>query len=232
MVEIKGLEKFAPKDFPGYISSTVFVGGCNFRCPFCHNADLVLNPLSLPSFPLDYLLSYFDSRKGWLEAVCVSGGEPLFHEDVDVFLEVAKDRSLLVKIDTNGAFPERLERLVEKGLLDCVAMDIKAPLGKYKEAAAATVDTDGLVRSIEIIRNSGLDYIFRTTVVPGFLDADDLEEIGHLLKGSELFQIQQFVPKNTLDKKLEKIKPYSRHELEAMAERVNPYFRKVRIEGV
>lgn len=232
MVEIKGIEKFAPIDFPGYISSTVFVGSCNFRCPFCHNADLVLKPQSLPTFPLDYFLSYLDSRKNWLEAVCVSGGEPLLHDELDVLLQIIKDRNLLVKIDTNGAFPEKLEKLIKAGLLDCIAMDIKAPLDKYKKITAVSVDTDNVKRSIEIIQHSGLDYIFRTTAVPGFIDGNDIEEIGRLLEGSKSFQIQQFKPVNTIDKSLEKTKPYSREELQVLADRAGPYFEKVRIEGI
>lgn len=232
MVEIKGIEKFAPIDFPGYISSTVFVGGCNFRCPFCHNAQLVLKPQSLPTFPMDYFLSYLDSRKNWLEAVCVSGGEPLLHDELDVLLQIIKDRNLLVKIDTNGAFPEKLEELIKAGLLDSVAMDIKAPLDKYEKITAVPVDTDNVRRSIKIIQRSGLDYIFRTTVVPGFIDENDIEEIGQLLKGSKSYQIQQFKPVNTLDKTFEKIKPFGREKLQVFADRAGPYFEKVRIEGI
>ncbi|MEE8377646.1 MAG: anaerobic ribonucleoside-triphosphate reductase activating protein [Candidatus Aminicenantaceae bacterium] len=232
MVEIKGIEKFAPIDFPGYISSTVFVGGCNFRCPFCHNAELVLKPQSLPTFPMDYFLSYLDSRKNWLEAVCVSGGEPLLHDELDVLLQIIKDRNLLVKIDTNGAFPEKLEELIKAGLLDSVAMDIKAPLDKYEKITAVPVDTDNVRRSIKIIQRSGLDYIFRTTVVPGFIDENDIEEIGQLLKGSKSYQIQQFKPVNTLDKTFEKIKPFGREKLQVFADRAGPYFEKVRIEGI
>lgn len=232
MVEIKGIEKFAPIDFPGYISSTVFVGGCNFRCPFCHNAQLVLKPQSLPTFPMDYFLSYLDSRKNWLEAVCVSGGEPLLHEELNVLLQIIKDRNLLVKIDTNGAFPEKLEELIKAGLLDSVAMDIKAPLDKYEKITAVPMDTDNVRRSIKIIQRSGLDYIFRTTVVPGFIDENDIEEIGQLLKGSKSYQIQQFKPVNTLDKTFEKIKPFGREKLQALADRAVPYFEKVRIEGI
>jgi pyruvate formate lyase activating enzyme len=232
LVEIKGIEKFAPLDFPGYISSTVFVGGCNFRCPFCHNADLVLNPQSLPSFPMDYLLSFLNSRKNWLEAVCVSGGEPLIHNDLDILLQIIKDRNLLVKIDTNGAFPEKLETLVESGLVDYVAMDIKAPFDKYEKTAGVSVNTENLKRSIQIIRNSSLDYLFRTTAVPGFIDETDIEEIGRILEGARIFQIQQFKPVNTLDKSFEKTKPYSKEELQVFADRAAPYFEKVRIEGI
>jgi pyruvate formate lyase activating enzyme len=232
LVEIKGLEKFAPKDFPGYIVSTVFVAGCNFRCPFCHNADLVLRPDSLPSFPMDYFLSYLDSRKNWLEAVCISGGEPLLQDELDVLLRIIKDRNLLVKIDTNGAFPDRLEKILKQDLLDYVAMDIKSPLDKYEHVTASAVQTDDLMRSIELIKSSGLDYVFRTTAVPGFVDADGIEAIGRLLAGSKFYQIQQFEPLNTLDEKLQEVTPYGKGDLEAMAERVKPYFDQVRIEGI
>ena len=232
MVEIKGLEKFSPIDFPGYISSTIFIGGCNFRCPFCHNADLVLKPQSLPSFPLDYFLSYLDSRENWLEAVCVSGGEPLLHKDLEVLLRIIKDRNLLIKIDTNGAFPEKLEELLKAGLLDFVAMDIKAPLDKYPKVTASKVNRDDLRKSIRLIQESRKDYIFRTTAVPGFIDGDDIEEIGRFLEGSMIYQIQQFKPVNTIDKSLEKIKPYSREELQNLAERAAPFFEQVKIEGI
>ena len=181
---------------------------------------------------MDYFLSYLDSRKNWLEAVCVSGGEPLIHDDLEILLQIIKDRKLLVKIDTNGAFPEKLEKLVKAGLLDYIAMDIKAPLDKYKKVTAVSVNIDNLKRSIHIIQNSNLDYIFRTTAVPGFIDGNDIEEIGQLLKGSTNFQIQQFKPVNTIDKSLEKTKPYGKEELQVFADRAAPYFEKVRIEGI
>ena len=232
MVEIKGLEKFAPKDFPGYIASTVFVPGCNFRCPFCHNAELVLRPDSLPSFPMDYFLSYLDSRKNWLEAICISGGEPLLHDDLEVLLRIIKDRNLLIKIDTNGAFPDRLQKLLEQDLLDYVAMDVKGPLEKYDEITASAVKTENLIRSIDLIKTSGKEHVFRTTVVPGFVDADGIEAIGRMLDGAKFFQIQQFEPVDTLDKSFEKITPYGRGDLDAMVERVKPYFERIRIEGI
>jgi len=232
MVEIKGLEKFAPKDFPGYISSTIFVSGCNFRCPYCHNSDLVLRAASLPSFPLDYFLSFLDSRRGWLEGICVTGGEPLLHEDLEVVLSIIKDRRLLVKIDTNGSFPLRLEKLIDKGLVDYVAMDIKNSLEKYEQTVGVKVKTSDIKKSIEIIRDSGLDYIFRTTVVPDLVEEDDIRKIGQMLKGSKAFQIQQFVPNNTLDELYIKKQPYSNQEIEAMTKIAQTYFEQVKVEGV
>jgi pyruvate formate lyase activating enzyme len=232
LVAIKGLEKFAPRDFPGYLASTVFIGGCNFRCPYCHNADLVLRPDSLPSFPMDFFLGFLESRKDWIEAVCVTGGEPLMHEDIEVLLSLIKERDLLVKIDTNGAFPARLETLMQDKLVDYVAMDVKAPLEKYSDVTLAPVCLEDIRGSISLIRQSNLPSLFRTTVVPGLVGGEDIQEIARLLKGAQAFQIQRFVPNNTLDKDFENKKPFSVEEVKSFAELAKPYFSEVRIEGV
>jgi len=232
LVEIKGLEKFSPKDFPGYISSTVFLGGCNFRCPFCHNSDLVLRPEILPTFPLDYFLSFLDSRKGWLEGICISGGEPLLQDDLETLLILIKDRNLLVKIDTNGSFPSGLENLIRKKLVDHIAMDVKAPLKRYQEVTRATVNEEDIVRSVDIIKNSGLGYVFRTTLVPGLVGPEDIKQICQMLNGAKIFQLQQFVPLNTLDSHYLQKKPYRREEIQGLAKIAEPYFSEVRIEGV
>jgi len=232
LVEIKGIEKFAPKDFPGHISSTVFLGGCNFRCPFCHNSDLVLRPEIIPTFPLDYFLSFLDSRKGWLEGICISGGEPLFHDDLETLLILIKDRNLLVKVDINGSFPSRLEDLIQKKLIDHIAMDVKAPLTRYQEVTRATVNEEDIVRSVDIIRNSGLGYVFRTTLVPGLVGPEDIKKICQMLDGANIFQLQQFVPLNTLDSQYLQKKPYRREEVQGLAKIAEPYFSEVRIEGI
>ncbi|MFB0566273.1 MAG: anaerobic ribonucleoside-triphosphate reductase activating protein [Candidatus Aminicenantaceae bacterium] len=232
MVEIKGLEKFAPKDFPGFISSTVFVGGCNFRCPYCHNSDLVLRPQALPTFPLDYFIRYLDSRRNWLEAICISGGEPLLHEDIEELVFLLKERSLLVKIDTNGAFPSKLENLINEKLIDYVAVDVKAPMEKYRAATGSEVMIEEIARSIEIILNSSVEYIFRTTIVPGLIGPEDIVAISQMLKGSKIFQLQQFLPRDTIDAGYLQKKPYSRQEIQKFAEMAKPYFEEVRIEGV
>lgn len=232
MVAIKGLEKFAPRDFPGYLASTVFIGGCNFRCPYCHNSDLVLRPDSLPSFPMDFFLGFLESRKDWIEAVCVTGGEPLWHEDIEVLLRLIKERNLLVKIDTNGSYPARLEALMQDKLVDYVAMDVKAPLEKYSDVTLAPVSLDDIRNSISLIMQSNLPSLFRTTVVPGLVGGEDIQEIAQLLKGARVFQIQQFVPRNTLDKDFESKKPFSIEEVKSFAELARPYFSEVRIEGV
>lgn len=232
MVEIKGLEKFAPKDFPGFISSTVFVAGCNFRCPYCHNVDLVTAPGRLASIPLDFFLAYLDARKGWLEGVCVSGGEPLLEPDLEELLSGLKARGLLVKIDTNGSFPDRLEELIRAKLVDWIALDVKAPLERYQEVTRSKVKADDIERSLRLIVNSGLEYLFRTTVVPGLVGKDDIARICRWLSGARIFQIQQFSPTNTLDPEFVNIKPYGRDEIQEMADIAKPHFLEVRMEGV
>jgi len=232
VVEIKGLEKFAPLDFPGYISATVFLGGCNFRCPFCHNADLVLRPEAIDTMPLDYFITFLDSRKDWLEAVCVSGGEPLLQDDLEVLLRVIKERNMLVKLDTNGSRPDRLAELVEAGLVDSIAMDVKAPLHRYKQVTRSEVCEDDIARSIELVRTSGLPYTFRTTVVPGLVGEKDLLEIAQMLHRAKCFQIQQFSRRNPVDKIFALVEPYPEEEISRLAGLVRPYFDDVRVQGI
>ena len=199
MVEIKGLEKLAPRDFPGHISATVFTGGCNFRCPYCHNADLVLKPGSLATIPPEVFFEFLDIRRGWLEAVCVTGGEPLMHDDLGDILGTVKERELLVKLDTNGSFPQHLRELISTGLVDFVAMDVKAPIEKYDEAAGGAVDTEAIRESISVLRESGCGHLFRTTVVPGLLQSADIEAIAVMLGEAEEYLLQPFVTGRTLD---------------------------------
>jgi pyruvate formate lyase activating enzyme len=231
LVEIKGIEKFSSRDFPGHISSTVFFGGCTFRCPYCHNSQLVLEPETIQSMAPDYFLSYLDGRKGWLEAVCFTGGEPLLHEDVEDLIRVVRERGLLVKLDTNGSFPDRLEALLALGLIDWVAMDVKAPLERYREVTRSTIDLEKIVRSADLLRASSVRHTFRTTVVPGFVGKEDVVKVGEWLSGAGSYLIQQFVPQTTIDPAFMEIKPFSRTELGEIAEAARPYFKEVRIEG-
>ena len=231
MVEIKGIEKFASRDFPGHISSTVFLGGCNFRCPYCHNAGLVLRPGEIQTIPLDIFLSYLDGRTGWLEGICVTGGEPLLHEDSEDLIRVVKDRGLLVKLDTNGSFPASLGKLLAEGLLDWVAMDIKAPLERYREVTRSNVGLEDIVASVDLLNRSGVRTTFRTTVVPGFVGRRDIVKIGEWLDGAESFLIQSFVPHDTIDPAFMERRVYGRAELEEILEAAKPFFREARIEG-
>lgn len=232
MVEIKGLEKLASKDFPGHISATVFVGGCNFRCPFCHNRELVLHPDKLEAFPLDYFTSFLDSREGWLEAVCVTGGEPLIHEDLDVLLQLIRERGLKIKLDTNGSFPGRLHEVLDRGLADAVAMDIKASKSLYSRACGIKVNLDDIQHSIDLIAQSSLEAMFRTTVVPGIIDEETIIDLGEWLPHNVVFQLQQFSPGNTLKPDFGKIAPYPPSRLREMASAAEKYFSEVRVEGI
>jgi pyruvate formate lyase activating enzyme len=231
VVEIKGIEKFSSRDFPGHISSTIFLGGCTFRCPFCHNAELVLRPETIPSMAADWFLSYLDSRKGWLEGICFTGGEPLLHEDVEDLIRVVRERGLLVKLDTNGSFPDRLEALLALGLVDWVAMDIKAPLDRYRDVTRSTVAVEKIVRSVDLLRSAGIRHHFRTTVVPGLVGKDDVVKIGEWLRGEDRYLIQQFVPQTTIDPAFLEVKPFSRTALEEIVAAAKPYFGEVGIEG-
>jgi pyruvate formate lyase activating enzyme len=192
----------------------------------------VLRPEILPTLPLDYFLSFLDSRKGWLEGICISGGEPLLHDDLETLLILMKDRNLLVKVDTNGSFPSRLEDLIKKKLVDHIAMDVKAPLARYQEVTRAAVNEEDIVRSVDIIKNSGLGYVFRTTLVPGLVGPEDIKKICQMLNGAKIYQLQQFVPLNTLDSHYLQKKPYRREEVQGLAKIAEPYFSEVRIEGI
>jgi pyruvate formate lyase activating enzyme len=231
VVEIKGIEKFSSRDFPGHISSTVFLGGCTFRCPYCHNSQLVLEPEAIPSMSADWFLSYLDGRKGWLEAICFTGGEPLLHEDLEDLIRIVRERGLLVKLDTNGSFPDRLEALLALGLLDWVAMDIKAPLERYRDVTRSAIDVEKIVRSVDLLRGSGIRHHFRTTVVPGLIGLDDIVKIGEWLRGGDRYLIQQFVPQSTIDPAYLEVKPFRRAELEEIVAAAKPYFGEVGIEG-
>jgi len=214
------------------LTATVFLGGCNFRCPFCHNSDLVLRPDSLPDLDWDGFLTFLDERKGWLEAVCVSGGEPLLTPELETLLRAIKERGFLVKLDTNGSLPGRLEDVLASGLVDAVAMDVKAAPGKYWPTVRREVDEEDIRRSAALLRGSGIEHYFRTTAVPGLIAEEDLVAIGRWLEGAELFQLQGFSPRNTLDPEFLGVAPYDKESMEKLAEAVRPFFKEVRLEGV
>ncbi len=179
---------------------------------------------------MGYITDFLDSRRDWLEGICITGGEPLLHSDLADFLSLLKERKLLVKLDTNGSFPSKLEDLIAKNLVDSIAMDVKAPLEQYEDVTRSVVDVNDIRKSIDIIRHSGVDYMFRMTAVPGLIDEAGMRKIGRMLKGSKIFQIQQFVPENTLDPDFEKLKPFKREEIQALGHSIQEFFSEVRIE--
>ncbi len=181
---------------------------------------------------MNYIIHFLDSRKDWLEGACISGGEPLLHDELEVFLSVLKQRKLLIKLDSNGSFPSRLEALIQKNLLDSVAMDVKAPLERYRDVVKSPVNPEDIQASIEIIMNSGVEYMFRTTVVPGLIEAEDITKIGEMLEGAKVFQIQQFSPHNTLERSFEQKKPFPVKDIREMAENAKEFVHEVRFEGI
>lgn len=227
-LKIAGLVRTSAVDYPKNVCSTIFLAGCNFRCPYCHNPELVEVPSNLETISEEEVLNHLKKRKNVLDGLCVTGGEPLLF-DVKNFLGKVKDLGLKAKVDTNGTKPESLKELIDLGLVDYIAMDIKAPLEKYGEVVNTNVDVNDIKESISTIRESGLNYEFRTTVVPTFTSKEDLIKIGELLKGSEKYAIQQFEPTKALDEEVLEIKPYSKDKFKEFGELMEKYFDEVEV---
>jgi pyruvate formate lyase activating enzyme len=220
-MKIVAVQKTSLIDYPDNISSILFLSGCNFRCPYCHNKDLVLD--RLPKLDEEEVIADLKSRKKYIDGVVITGGEPTLYSDLIDLIRKIKEIPLLVKLDTNGGNPDLLEELLSLKLLDYVSMDIKADLENYSKAIGVEIDTDIIKESIYTLKNSKIDYEFRTTVVPPFFNYEIARNIGELIKGSKKYYLQQYVPKNTLDPKFENIKPYPREVLERFAEILKPY---------
>ncbi len=186
---IKGFSGLTLLDFPDTISSIIFIGGCNFRCPICHNPELVLPELlkELPDIDKKDILIEIKKRKGFIDGIVISGGEPLLYDETITLAKEIKDIGLKVKIDTNGSFPERLNKILP--FVDYIAMDIKSSIEKYKEASGIEVDINKILNSIEIVKGFK-DYEFRTTVHPKYVDKEDILKIVELIKGAKRFRIQ------------------------------------------
>ena len=193
-MEIKGLQKLTLLDYPDRIACTVFLGGCNFRCPFCHNGSLVLPDRFGQSISEDELMSFLESRRGRLSGVCISGGEPTLNRDLAEFIKRIKDLSYLIKLDTNGTNPDMLRSLISDGLIDYVAMDIKSSREGYALAVGeCSLDISKIEESADILMRSGLDFEFRTTVVRELHTPSDIESIGKWLGGDEKYYLQSYL---------------------------------------
>lgn len=205
-MKIGGLQRFSLIDYPGKIAAIVFTRGCNFRCPYCYNPELVDPGQFGECIPEEEVFSFLEARRGKLDGIVITGGEPTLQPDLADFIRRARGLGYSVKLDTNGSRPEILEDLIGKKLLDYVAMDLKAPLDpdRYAAAVRAGVDIAALRRSIEIILSSGLKHEFRTTFVKGFLLETDFAKMGKAVKGAEKYAIQKFAPLKTLDPALGK----------------------------
>ena len=192
-MKIKGLQKTTLLDFPEKLACTVFTGGCNFRCPFCHNASLVLRAGEAQEISEADFFNYLSKRKGMLDGVCITGGEPTLCPDLEDFIKKIKKLGLLVKLDTNGTFPEKIESLLDKGLVDYVAMDIKNSKSKYALTAGISEFPDSVEKSISIIINKAPDYEFRTTVVRELHTPQDIAEIAKQISNAKKYFLQSYV---------------------------------------
>jgi pyruvate formate lyase activating enzyme len=221
-MKFSGLQKTSLADFPDRVASVLFTPGCNLRCPFCHNWRIVVEPKP-PFLNEEATLRILDERKGFVDSVVVSGGEPTIHRDLPRFLGKLKDRGFMIKLDTNGFNSQVLEECLP--FVDFVALDVKTSLVKYGRLGAG--DTGEFVRTVEMLKTGEVDYEFRATVVPGFVDAEDVPRIGELVRGARAFVFQQFVAGDTLDKSFGLVKPYSPECIMGFAESMQKYAENV-----
>lgn len=213
---IGGLQKTSLLDFPEKIAAIVFTVGCNFRCGYCHNPELINGEAKI-----EEVFEFLKTRQGKLDGVVITGGEPCLQKDLPEFIKQVKELGFAVKLDTNGSFPEMLEKVLPD--LDYVAMDIKAPLEKYSQIVNVDVDTLKILKSIEVLKNGGVDYEFRTTVVKSQLSFEDFEKIGQLIQGAPRYYLQRFEASKILDKSLENEKTYSTEEFERIIDILKSY---------
>lgn len=224
--DIKGFQEVTLIDWEGKIASVIFLGGCNFRCGFCHSSGLVLGPESIASVPFKEVAAFLREKKGWVDGIVITGGEPTLEgEKLFNLISAVKEEGFLVKLDTNGTGPKVLERLIAAGMPDYISMDIKTQLSpaRYGRAAGVYADIDSIILSKNLILNSALDYEFRTTAVPGVVTASDIIEIAKSIRPAKRYCIQQFVPRDPIDKSFLKTAPYPSEELRRMAALASEY---------
>ena len=229
-MKIKGLQKLTLLDYKGYLAATIFTGGCNFTCPFCHNRDLVLYPNAVPTIPETEVLHYLKERQNRLEAVCITGGEPTLQKDLGNFLEKIKSLGYKIKLDTNGSSPKQLELLLSNQLIDYIAMDIKNSTEKYGTTTGLEhIKTENVERSISIIMNSACDYEFRTTVVKELHTKEDIKSICQWIQGAKAYFLQAYRDSEQVINPV--YSSYSRSELEEFASMARQYVKQCDIIG-
>jgi pyruvate formate lyase activating enzyme len=231
-MSIKGFQGTSLLDFPGRIAALLFFGGCNLSCPFCHNPSLVQQPQQYPDYPLTALLAELQERRSFIDGVVVSGGEPTLAEGLLPLLREIKALSLEVKLDTNGLRPVILEQVLAEGLVDYVALDLKTAVHRYGELHPGPVDTDALLRSIELLLSAPVAYEIRTTCVPGLVDEADLPAMGRAIQGARSWVLQQFVARHALDETLRARSPHPAGRLHAFADIARAYVNQVSVRGL
>jgi pyruvate formate lyase activating enzyme len=226
---IVGIQRLSLSDYPGKICANLIVPGCNFRCPYCSESKLIFDFIPMPKISEDEVIAFLHPRLGFLDGVSITGGEPTIHRDLPAFLGRLKSIGSLVKLDTNGSHPGRLAHALGKKLIDYVAMDVKFPLKKYQENVGYKITPEELLDSIQLIRRSGVDYEFRTTVVPGLIGERDLLDIAETIRGSKRYVLQGFKAGSTLSQECGDTTPYSLSEMTRFRELVAPYVGEARL---
>lgn len=227
-MHIGGIQKSSLIDYPQMISAIIFTQGCNFKCPYCHNPELSKMD-SATALAVAPILDFLNSRKGKLDGVVITGGEPTLHKDLPEFIKAVKNMGFSVKLDTNGTNPYMLKELIDSKLIDYVAMDIKAPIKKYSEITCSEVDTQNILKSIGILKTSDIASEFRTTVVKSQLDISDFVKIGKMIEGSEKYYLQRFLPTKTLNKFFMNQTTYSDDEFSPIIETLETYIKQVEL---
>ena len=230
---IKGFIDSSLIEWEGNIVSIIFLPHCNLRCPYCHSTHLVMEPNELESIPLEAILKKVEQNKNWLDGIVITGGEPTFHRDIDSLIKKFRKMGLKVRIDTNGTNPSVLEDLIQRRLIDCVAMDIKAPFReeKYNAVSGASCNLSDIEKSVRLIMESGLEYEFRTTVCPAFLDGIDVVEIARSITGAKRYILQTFRPTNCLDSTMLDVVPYSEGEMKDFAKNARNFVKNCYVRG-
>ena len=233
-MRIAGIQKLTLLDYPGHLAATIFTPGCDLRCPFCHNSDLVNDSLDTEYY-IDEVLEFLKNRKGKLDGICITGGEPLMQQGIENFIRSVRDLGLKVKLDTNGTYPDKLKALLEAGLIDYVAMDIKnSPQSWAKttgtDGAAAKALFDKTLQSMDIIKSSGIDFEFRTTIVKGLHTLEDMPGLGELVKGSPKYFLQNFTDSGAILK--DGFSAWDKDTLLKMLEIIRQYVPNAQLRGV
>ena len=228
-MQIHGLQKMTLLDYPGKVACTVFLGGCNFRCPFCHNGEL-LDGQFPPLMDEKELLAFLQKRQGLLDGVCITGGEPMLRPELPGLIRQIKALGYSVKLDTNGSFPHKLQELIDDGLLDYVAMDIKNSPRRYSETAGREVDLDAVKESVHLLLEGRVDYEFRTTVVAELHDEESFRDIGQWIRGARRYFLQCYTHRDTVLQ--QDLTPPSKESLEQYAKISAQYVQDVGIRGV
>lgn len=226
---ICGLQKMTLLDYPGHVACTVFLGGCNFRCPYCHNFEIVTGPMT-HEMTVDDFLRFLDKRHGLLDGVAVSGGEPCLNQDLPGLLEAVQKAGYQVKLDTNGSKPDMLKRILDQGIVNYVAMDIKNSPEKYEETTGLSrIDLAPIRESVCMLMGSGIEYEFRTTVVDELHTAKDIKAIGEWINGAEMYYLQPFTDRDTVP--FEGFHAPSPEILKEYIEIVRPYVKHAAVRG-